>query len=1105
MNIAVEISKHAYSRPEAVAIHLPDRSLTFRELDVVAKQLAGYFAGHGISAGNVVALSCLNELPLLVAMLAVARTGATVFSLPRNMPPVLKAEMAARAKACIVAADHAAENIAGLPTLAFAIETLTNSILPQGADPAAAASQAPWLIISGSGSTGEPKLFAVTHDQFLERMRLAGKMLSLSPADRLASLVHLDFTSPKERCLAALHAGASVVLFDRRQPDPISICKKHGVTVLDATVFHIEQLLAALPTGAKQRLSFLRALQLSASTVSDGLRQRIVAALTPALYVRYGTNEVGPIASAPPREVLQTPGTVGYPPDGVQIEIVDGQDRPMPPDQAGLIRVRSPGMVDRYLDDETATRSNFREGWFYTGDLGKLDANGQLVFCGRTDNLMIMNGINIHPAEIERVVSQHPAVRDVAVIPFASTIHQDLPVCAVVLQPGLRVGERELISFAFQKLGSHSPARIVVLERIPRNEQGKPIRPRLMQEITAQLQKGAPRDAGEARTDTNILGPARLKLRQPARQLRLRCPFKCPLDLGPIDTWLESALETRVSPCNALPPRHGDPTDSGKAALTWRILLAFRALMQAARIPIFDTGCVLRIDATNDSLPGWIATAAVPRIDHLSPNCYAIASEGAVEIIRWMMEKPCTAENTVGLYEMIQQRILPPLQRMFSSGKSTIHVLRAAHADDIPFAHLGAGVFQLGYGSRIRRIDRSTTDNDSAIGSKLAQNKVWSADLIRQAGLPAPQHVLVVSEQEAKQAADQLGWPVVVKPSDRDRGEGVTVDIRDDAQLLAALKTAKGASRTRKVIVERAVSGVCHRLFIAKGQLLYAVKRLPKSIHGDGEHSVAALIQAANRRESARPPWLRSERYPDDPLAVEAMAAAGFTLDSVPAAGERVPLRNIESTAWGGFDEDMTERIHPDNLDIAIRAAVLFDLEVAGIDIITPDISRPWHENGAIINEVNFAPLLGGGEISRSHIAEFLARLVVGDGRIPVEVFLGSDAAFAAAIGRQKELVADNLACYLTTDATTLTPSGTEMPLPFKSFYQRSRALLMNRRVEAIILVVQTDEILRAGLPMDRIDRLTVAGNSLLRARMQNAFERLRQLLGQYQPRSDRR
>ncbi|GEM_PF-390434 len=1105
MNIAVEVSKHAYSRPEAVAIHLPDRTLTFRELDEAVKQLAGHFVGHGISAGNVVALSCLNELALLVAMLAIARIGATVFSLPRNMPPVLKAEMAARAKACVVAADHAAENIDGLPTLTFAIGTPANSARALGIGPDVTTPQAPWLIISGSGSTGEPKLFAVTHAQFLERMRLAGKMLSLSPADRLASLVHLDFTSPKERCLAALLAGASVVLFDRRQPDPVSICKKHGVTVLDATVFQVEQLLAVLPAGATRRLSFLRVLQLSASTVTEGLRQRIVAALTPALYVRYGTNEVGPIAIAPPSEVLQTPGTVGNPPDGVRIEIVDGQDRPMPPHQAGLIRVRSPGMVDRYLDDETATRSNFREGWFYAGDLGKLGTNGQLVFCGRADNLMIMNGINIYPAEIERVISQHPAVRDVAVIPFASTIHQDLPVCAVVLQPGLRVGERELLNFAFPRLGSHRPARIVVLDRIPRNEQGKLIRPPLMQEINARLHKRTPRDSGQTSTDTNILAPAELGLRQPARQLRIRCPFKHPCDPGPIDNWLESALETRVPPCNALPLRHGDPVDGDKIAISWRILLAFRALMQAARIPIFDAGCVLRVDATNDSLPGWIATAAVPRIDHLSPSCYAIASEGAVEIIRWMMEKPCTAENATALYEMIQQRILPSLQRMFSSGKSTIHVLRAAHAKDIPFAHLGAGVFQLGYGSRIRRIDRSTTDNDSAIGSKLAQNKVWSADLIRQAGLPAPQHILVVSEQEARQAADQLGWPVVVKPSDRDRGEGVTVDIRDDAQLLAALKAAKGASRTRKVIVERAVSGVCHRLFVAKGQLLYAVKRLPKSIHGDGERSVATLIQAANQHESARPPWLRSERYPDDSLAVEAMAAAGFTLDSVPAAGERVPLRNIESTAWGGFDEDMTDRIHPDNLDIAIRAAVLFDLEVAGIDIITPDISRPWHENGAIINEVNFAPLLGGGEISRSHIAEFLARLVAGDGRIPVEAFLGGDAAFSAAIGRRKELVADNLACYLTTDATTLTPAGAEMPLPFKSLYQRSRALLMNRRVEAIILVVQTDETLRAGLPMDRIDRLTVAGNSLLRATMPNAFERLRQLLGQYQPRSDRR
>ena len=215
----------------------------------------------------------------------------------------------------------------------------------------------------------------------------------------------------------------------------------------------------------------------------------------------------------------------------------------------------------------------------------------------------------------------------------------------------------------------------------------------------------------------------------------------------------------------------------------------------------------------------------------------------------------------------------------------------------------------------------------------------------------------------------------MLKPVDRDRGEGVSVDVADAADLQRAFSVAQKTSRARQVIVERQVTGVCHRLFIAGGRLLYAVIRWPKSVHGDGRRSVAALIADANDAEAARPPWRRNEPFPADAEAVVAMAAAGYALDAIPAAGTRIPLRAIESTTSGGFDEEVTDRIHPDNLDIALRATALFGLEVAGIDIITPDIGTPWHANGAIINEVNYAPLLGGGEISPRHVPEFLQRL----------------------------------------------------------------------------------------------------------------------------------
>lgn len=1086
-NLADELGIQARLRPEAIALQLPNGTLSFRQLDDLTWRAASLLHLHGVRPGEIVVLSCASELALLAALFATARIGATAFSLPINTPPLLCAEMAKRVKARFLATDRPGRDIAGLARLSVDLDSLAAASTPLDPGVSQAFPPAPWLIISGSGSTGHPRLFTITQAQFHARAALAGKMLALTSADRFASLAHLDFTSPKERCFAALFAGATVVLFDRKQANPLTLCRDQDVTVLDATVFHLEQMLGALPAGARNQLGMLRALQVSASTVSDGLRRRIAEALTRSLYVRYGTNETGLLAIAKPMEALGTPGTVGYPPAGTQIEVVDVRGRAVPVGETGLIRVSSPGMIAGYLDDEPATRRSFKDGCFFPGDLGRFAANGQLIHCGRADHMMIMNGINIYPAEIERVLSLHPAVRDAAAVPLASAMHQDIPVCAVVWQGGASFPEKQLVDFAAQRLGSHGPKRIVALERIPRNEQGKLIRPQLMAQIRGKLARKNTKAMTGASPRVLPFGGSPVGMRQPARQMPIRLHCATPVDLDGLDDWLASVLEIEIEPCLTSQPAP-DVEHELLAKLAWRVLLLTRALLQAGRIPVFDPGRVVRIDRDRSHPAQWVATVAVAHIEHVPSQCYSLAGDEAAALVQWMAGKPRTPENASALFDAIERQVLRPLHRRVMAGKSTLPVLRAAYALDIPFNHLGAGVYQLGWGSKSIRLDRSTTAMDSAIGSKLAQNKAWSANLLRSAGLPAPRHQMAASREEAMRVARRLGWPVVVKPADRDRGEGVTVGVTDDSQLLAAFKLAQGLSKARQALVEREVAGVCHRLFIANGQLLYAVKRLPKSIHGDGCRTVAELIRTANQDEDRRPPWLRTERYPDDAAACEAMAAAGFGLEAVPAAGERVPLRKIETTAWGGFDEDVTRRVHPDNLDIALRAAALFDLQVAGIDIITSDIGRPWHATGAVINEVNFAPLLGGGEISRRHVPEFLARLIEGDGRIPVEAIIGGGAALDAARARQKELAEARIRCVVTSHETTLSASGEEIRFTFKSLYRRCKSLLLDKRVDAIVLVIQTDELLQTGLPADCIDRVAATGDALKQARSAGAL-----------------
>jgi cyanophycin synthetase len=399
-------------------------------------------------------------------------------------------------------------------------------------------------------------------------------------------------------------------------------------------------------------------------------------------------------------------------------------------------------------------------------------------------------------------------------------------------------------------------------------------------------------------------------------------------------------------------------------------------------------------------------------------------------------------------------------------GKSTFQVMRVAHQMKIPFMHLGGGVHQLGWGKHLQLIDRSATLADAAMGARVAQDKAISALFLRRAGLPVGSHQLVKTQADALAAAQRLGWPVVVKPADRERGEGVTVQVRDDAALLKAFELAMQMSKSGRILVEKHVEGVCHRLFVAHGKLLYAVKRWPRSVFGDGVHTVDALLEQAQTRNNEQPPWLRDAPLPLDAATLQALKAQGLDGSSVPASGQRIHLRDIESTQWGGWDEEVTDHLHPDNLAMALQAAQLLGLSVAGVDVISSDITVPWHQNGAIINEVNHAPLLGGGEISRRYIPEFLRGLMQGDGRIPIEVFVGGAQALQMAMDRMAELALTQSGIYLTShDSTCCSNEIGQAPEPVHLTCQgltaRVKALLMDRKVAVLLVVAPTREALQ--------------------------------------------
>lgn len=563
--------------------------------------------------------------------------------------------------------------------------------------------------------------------------------------------------------------------------------------------------------------------------------------------------------------------------------------------------------------------------------------------------------------------------------------------------------------------------------------------------------------------------------RQPCRDVRFPCEAPFPLDTRPLDHFLTEAFQLPAI-AEPLPDAALDETARAAARFGARVAELAIELLRAARLPLFEPCHVVQIQsgATADV---FNLRVRIPTAEGCSDRLIRAALGRADALLRHPAIQSGATALTPGLLDDLHEQLVLPARRQVGGGVSTIPLLRRAFQRGLPFLRLAPGVWQLGWGHHAQVFDKSACDGDAAIGLQLAHNKTHSNALLRQAGFPVPESLAVTTPEAAVAAAETLGYPVVIKPADRERGEGVSVDVTDAAGVEAAMSRAR--EHSPRCVVEKQVTGWCHRILLFKGRLLHVVKRWPRSVQGDGQSSVKALIAAANAREDSRASHLRDTLLPEGEAATPALTAAGLHLDSVPAEGQWVALRRIETTEWGGEAELFTDSIHPANLDLARRAAALFGLQTAGVDLMTTDITRPWWETGAALNEINFAPALGEKlDYQRASLNKLLDTAFPIGGRIPVEVFVGGGAARRRARERQETLWQQGIACYLCTDTQSLGPHG-ERPMAVEGLFSRSRSLLLDRDVAALILVASSDSLVESGLPVDRLDRLELVDEQL--------------------------
>ncbi len=289
-------------------------------------------------------------------------------------------------------------------------------------------------------------------------------------------------------------------------------------------------------------------------------------------------------------------------------------------------------------------------------------------------------------------------------------------------------------------------------------------------------------------------------------------------------------------------------------------------------------------------------------------------------------------------------------------GPSTAALVRAAEQRDIPVIRLNhQSLVQFGHARYQRRIQATITSETRHIAVEIASDKEETNRILGDLGLPVPQQRLVYSEEEAAFAAQKLGFPVVVKPYNGNHGRGVALDLKDGAHVRDAFRQAREMSRA--VIVETFVTGRDYRLLVVDGRLIAAAERVPGHIVGDGTHSVAELVEITNqdpRRGIGHEKVLT--RLELDAQADRCLTDKGYTRATVVASGEVVYLRLTGNLSTGGTAIDVTDVIHPDNAEMAVRAIKAIGLDVGGVDFIAPDIARSYKEGGGAICEVNAAP-----------------------------------------------------------------------------------------------------------------------------------------------------
>ncbi len=409
-------------------------------------------------------------------------------------------------------------------------------------------------------------------------------------------------------------------------------------------------------------------------------------------------------------------------------------------------------------------------------------------------------------------------------------------------------------------------------------------------------------------------------------------------------------------------------------------------------------------------------------------------------------------------------------------GPSTGAIVQEAENRDIPHIRLNTqSLVQLGYGVNQQRIQATVTGRTNMIAVDLASDKDATKKLLGSMGVPVPRGVQIVDEDEIERTIEKLGFPLAIKPLDANHGKGITVGLNTLEEARAAFPIAKKYSRY--VIVEQSLEGQDFRALVVNNRLIAVAERIPAHVIGDGEHTIQELIDLTNldpRRGYGHENVLT--QIDVDAQTESLLAARKLSLDTVLGKDETFRLKTTANISTGGTAIDRTDEVHPFNVSLFERIARIIGLDVAGIDVVAPDLSTPLTENGGGIIEVNAAPgfrmhLAPSDGLARN-VAEHVIDMLFPPGtpsRVPVIAVTGTNG---------KTTTTRLIAHILKNSGRNVGFTTTEGIYIGNSLIQpgdntgpvSAQLVLKDPTVEIAVLETARGGIIRAGLGFDRCD-----------------------------------